>query len=71
MLYDSKVVPGGRISANIGIPQRKEASLFNCYVYNPQDFGIKDIDSIQVIFDTLKQSARILSSQGGIGINLS
>lgn len=71
MLYDFKVVPGGRIIANIGIPQRINASLFNCYVYNPQDFGIKDIDSIQTIFDTLKKSAKILASQGGIGINLS
>lgn len=71
MLYDFKVVPGGRITANIGITQRSNASLYNCYVYNPQDFGIKDIDSIQTIFDTLKQSAKILASQGGLGVNLS
>lgn len=71
ILYDFKFLPGGRITANAGVQNRKNASYFNCFVYNPQDFGIKDIDSMETIFDTLKQSAKILASQGGLGINLS
>ncbi len=64
-----KFLPGGRITANAGVDERGKATLYNCYVYNPQDFGIKDIDSMQVIFDTLKKSAKILGSEGGLGIN--
>lgn len=66
-----KFIPGGRILANAGVSERNKATLYNCYVYHPYDFGIKDIDSIQGIFQTLKKSAKILASQGGLGLNLS
>ena len=46
ILYDFKFMPGGRITANIGVEDRSGASLYNCFVYNASDFGIKDIDSI-------------------------
>lgn len=65
-----KFLPGGRITANTGTG-REKATLYNCFVYNPQDFGITDIDSMEIIFDTLKKSAKILASQGGLGINVS
>lgn len=65
-----KFLPGGRITANAGTG-REKATLYNCFVYNPQDFGITDIDSMEIIFDTLKKSAKILASEGGLGINVS
>lgn len=65
-----KFIPGGRIIANAGSGNKK-ATLYNCYVYHPYDFGIRDIDSMQGIFQTLKKSAKILASQGGLGVNLS
>lgn len=66
-----KFIPGGRILANAGVKDRAKATLYNCYVYHPYDFGIRDIDSMQGIFQTLKKSAKILASQGGLGVNLS
>ena len=66
-----KFIPGGRILANAGVSERNKATLYNCYVYHPYDFGIKDIDSMEGIFQTLKKSAKILASQGGLGLNLS
>jgi hypothetical protein len=41
-----KFLPGGRIIANAGVKSRGKATLYNCYVYNGYDFGIRDIDSI-------------------------
>lgn len=64
-----KFIPGGRIIANAGVKERPKATLYNCYVYHPYDFGIRDIDSMQGIFQTLKKSAKILASEGGLGIN--
>lgn len=64
-----KFIPGGRILANAGVTQRNKATLYNCYVYHPYDFGIRDIDSMQGIFESLKKSAKILASQGGLGIS--
>lgn len=69
MLMQWKFVSGGRITSNIGVKERPKATLYNCYVYHPYDFGIRDIDSMQVIFQSLKKSAKILASQGGLGIN--
>ena len=54
-----KFIPGGRILANAGVKDRAKATLYNCYVYHPYDFGIRDIDSMQGIFQTLKKSAKI------------
>lgn len=66
-----KFIPGGRIIANAGTANHNKATLYNCYVYHPYDFGIRDIDSMQGIFQSLKKSSKILASQGGLGLNLS
>lgn len=69
LMSEFKFIPGGRILANAGVKDRAKATLYNCYVYHPYDFGIRDIDSMQGIFTALSKSAKILSSQGGIGVN--
>lgn len=70
MLKGFKVIPGGRISSNIGA-ERKSTTLMNCYVMHPKEIGSKDIDSIEFIYDFLKKQAHTLKSEGGIGINFS
>lgn len=71
IMNEWKFIPGGRIIANAGVKDHGKATLYNCYVYHPYDFGIRDIDSMQGIFQSLKKSAKILASQGGLGVNLS
>lgn len=71
ILYNDKFVPGGRILSNIGNNDRKGTTLFNCYVHNPKDIGLKDCDSIDGIYDMLKAQAKTLQSEGGYGINCS
>ena len=71
MMYNKYFAPGGRILANVGVEERKNATLFNCYVYHPSDYNPKDIDSLDNIFESLQQSAKILGREGGLGINLS
>lgn len=71
ILYNDKFVPGGRILSNIGVNDRKNTTLFNCYVHNPKDIGLKDCDSIDGIYDLLKAQAKTLQSEGGFGINAS
>lgn len=71
IMSEWKFIPGGRILANAGVDAHKKATLYNCYTYHPYDFGIRDIDSMQGIFQTLKKSAKILASEGGLGLNLS
>ena len=71
IMSEWKFIPGGRILANAGVDVHKKATLYNCYTYHPYDFGIRDIDSMQGIFQTLKKSAKILASEGGLGLNLS
>lgn len=68
--YNDKLVPGGRIIANLGI-QRKGTTLFNCYVSHPSDFNLQDCDSIEGIYDMLKRQALTLKSEGGYGFNAS
>jgi len=46
MMAEWKFIPGGRILANAGVNSHKKATLYNCYVYHPYDFGIRDIDSM-------------------------
>lgn len=70
LMSNFQFLPGGRILANAGVDERKKTTLYNCYVYHPYDFGIRDIDSMSGIFESLKQSAKILASEGGLGINL-
>lgn len=71
IIYNKYFVPGGRILANAGTSERKNATLYNCYVYHPSDYNAYDIDSLENIFASLKQSAKILGREGGLGINLS
>lgn len=71
ILYNDRFVPGGRILSNIGNTDRKNTTLFNCYVHNPKDIGLKDCDSIDGIYDLLKAQAKTLQSEGGFGVNAS
>jgi len=68
-LKDWKVVMGGRIMANLGT--ESQATTFNCFVHHPRDINYYDMDSMDGIYDALKAQAKILSSGGGYGTNLS
>ena len=57
-------LPGGRIIANAGT-QRTEVTMFNCYVMNNIE------DSIEGIFDTVKDSAVTQKQGGGVGFDFS
>lgn len=70
IMSEWKFIPGGRIIANAGVTDHRKATMYNCYVYHPYDFGIRDIDSMEGIFGTLNKSAKILASEGGLGLNL-
>jgi ribonucleoside-diphosphate reductase alpha chain len=58
-----KAVPGGRITSNAGTGL-KGASYINCFVLQPFH---EEKDSIDGIFDALKDAARTLKSEGGYG----
>jgi ribonucleoside-diphosphate reductase alpha chain len=58
-----RFIPGGRIMHAIGNPKRVTA--LNCYV-----LPIKE-DSIEAIFDWMKQAARTYSLGGGVGTDIS
>jgi len=64
ILKDFKFLPGGRILANAGTG-REETTMFNCYVMNKID------DSIEGIFDTVKESAMTQKQGGGVGFDFS
>ncbi len=64
ILTDFKFMPGGRIIANAGT-NRSAATMFNCYVMN------KIPDSIDGIFDTVKDSALTQKQGGGVGFDFS
>lgn len=64
LLEDFRMVPGGRIMFGAGQTERK-ATLLNCYV-----LPIKG-DSIEDIYDTMKEMARTYSYGGGVGIDIS
>ena len=64
MLEDFRFLPGGRITANAGTA-RKEVTMFNCYVMN------KIEDSIEGIFDTVKDAAVTQKYGGGVGYDFS
>lgn len=64
MLEDFRFLPGGRIVANAGTG-RKEVTMFNCYVMNKID------DSIEGIFDTVKDAAVTQKFGGGVGYDFS
>lgn len=64
ILTDYRFMPGGRIIANAGT-NRTAATMFNCYVMN------KIPDSINGIFDTVKESALTQKQGGGVGFDFS
>lgn len=62
-LADFKFLPGGRIQAGAGTGRR--VTLFNCFV-----MGLID-DSIDGIFDALKEGALTMQQGGGVGYDFS
>ena len=64
VLLNFEFIPGGRIIANLGT-SRKAVTMFNCYVMN------KIEDSIEGIFDTVKESAMTQKQGGGVGFDFS
>ncbi|HEU5299705.1 MAG TPA: adenosylcobalamin-dependent ribonucleoside-diphosphate reductase, partial [bacterium] len=63
LLDDFRLIPGGRIMHGAGNPKR--VTLLNCYVLPVHD------DSIESIFDWMKQAARTYSLGGGVGTDIS
>ncbi len=63
MLKDFKFLPGGRIQAGAGTGRR--VTLFNCFVMGAIE------DSIDGIFDGLKEGARTMQQGGGVGYDFS
>ena len=64
ILSDFKFIPGGRIVANAGT-KRTEVTMFNCFVMNRIN------DSIDGIFETVKESALTQKQGGGVGFDFS
>ena len=64
ILSGCKFLPGGRIIANAGT-KRSEVTMFNCFVMNRID------DSIDGIFETVKESALTQKQGGGVGFDFS
>jgi ribonucleoside-diphosphate reductase alpha chain len=63
LLEDFRFIPGGRIMHGAGNPKR--VTLLNCYVLPVRD------DSIESIFDWMKEAARTYSLGGGVGTDIS
>ena len=63
ILEDFRFLPGGRIFAGAGTAQR--VTLFNCFV-----MGVLD-DSLDGIFDGLKEGALTMQQSGGVGYDFS
>ncbi|HCE42355.1 MAG TPA: adenosylcobalamin-dependent ribonucleoside-diphosphate reductase [Lentisphaeria bacterium] len=64
ILVDYRFLPGGRILSNAGTA-RDAVTMFNCYVMNKID------DSIEGIFDVVKDSAITQKQGGGVGFDFS
>ncbi|MEO1280719.1 MAG: adenosylcobalamin-dependent ribonucleoside-diphosphate reductase, partial [Pseudomonadota bacterium] len=62
-LSDYRFLPAGRILAGAG--SDRDVTLFNCFVMGEVP------DSLDGIFDTLKQSALTMQTGGGIGVDFS
>ncbi|MBE9516062.1 MAG: adenosylcobalamin-dependent ribonucleoside-diphosphate reductase [Proteobacteria bacterium] len=62
-LSDFRFLPGGRIQAGAGTD--KHVTLFNCFVMGPIE------DSMNGIFDALKQGAITMQQGGGVGYDFS
>jgi ribonucleoside-diphosphate reductase alpha chain len=63
ILNDFRFLPGGRILANAGTTRR--ASLFNCFAMGPME------DSLQGIFNSLREAVVTQQVGGGVGIDFS
>jgi len=63
VLEDFRFLPGGRILAGAGSAQR--VTLFNCFVMGPI------ADSLDGIFDALKEGAITMQQGGGVGYDFS
>lgn len=64
ILADFKFLPAGRIIANAGT-EMNSVTMFNCYVMNDIE------DSIEGIFDTVKNAALTQKQGGGVGFDFS
>ncbi len=64
ILEGFKFLPAGRITANAGT-ELDSVTMFNCYVLNDID------DSIEGIFDTVKNAALTQKQGGGVGFDFS
>ncbi len=64
VLRDFTFLPGGRILANAGT-ERTETTMFNCYVMGTIQ------DSIEGIFQTVKEAAQTQKQGGGVGFDFS
>ena len=71
ILDNFKFIPGGRILANLGISGREGTTLYNCFVHQVADIGLKDPDSLKGIYYMLDKQSQILRSEGGYGTNFS
>jgi ribonucleoside-diphosphate reductase alpha chain len=63
ILDDFRFLPGGRILAGAGTSRR--ATLFNCFVMGPMK------DSMQGIFNALREAMVTLQAGGGVGLDFS
>lgn len=63
ILNDFRFLPGGRILAGAGTSRRD--TLFNCFVMGPIE------DSIQGIFNALREAMVTLQAGGGVGVDFS
>lgn len=63
ILAGFRFLPGGRILAGCGVPH--QVTLFNCFVMGSID------DSIDGIFDSLKEGALTMQQGGGVGCDFS
>lgn len=63
LLEGFRFIPGGRILHGAGNPRR--VTLLNCYVIPIRE------DSIEAIFDWMKEAARTYSFGGGVGTDIS
>jgi ribonucleoside-diphosphate reductase alpha chain len=64
LLSDFRFLPGGRILANAGT-ERDSTTMFNCYVMGDID------DSIEGIFEAVRESAMTQKQGGGVGFDFS
>ena len=64
LLSDFRFLPGGRILANAGT-ERDSTTMFNCYVMGAIE------DSIEGIFEVVRESALTQKQGGGVGYDFS